>query len=861
MRQLSSLALVACCVVVGCGGSSDGAFTGPDATGADGGDDASLLDGATPLDGALPAEGGDDAGDDGGFVLDSPPPDVGCTPTSCMAAGASCGSLSDGCGGSLSCGACMGLETCGGGGTANRCGCSPTTCAAAGANCGMIADACGGMLDCGTCAAGLTCGGDGTMNVCGVTPCVPKTCAALGVNCGSVGDGCGAVISCGSCTAPQTCGGGGTPSVCGAPVCVPKTCAGVGATCGALADGCGGLLSCGTCASPQVCGGSGTSNVCSVPATCTNLCLKQVTCPVATVTTTVTGTVFAPNGTDPLPNTLVFVPNAAVLPFAPGVACESCGASTSGSPLVSAVTGVDGTFTLKNVPVGTNIPLVIQNGRWRRQFTIPSVTACVNTALPSSGTSQLRMPRTKAEGDLPLMGFVTGSVDALECVLRKIGIADSEFSNPSGAGRVRFYKGAGSAGAQYNATTPVETTLVGSQAEINKYDMVLFACQGSQYDQSAAAKQIVLNYANAGGRIFATHYSYVWLYDNAPFSSTATWNVDQFANFSSDPETGFIDMTFPKGLQLAQWMKLLYPASVLGQIQIATLRNDFDGVVAPSQLWISLKDPNYPKPVPMHYTFNTPVGAPAASQCGRVVYDDFHVEDALTAGTTFPTECVAGAMTPQEKMLEFMLFDLGSCVTPDVPICTPKSCTQQGIQCGPAGDGCGNAIQCGTCPAGQTCGGGGVASTCGAPSCTPKTCTQLGQACGPAGDGCGNVIQCGSCPSGQTCGGGGTPGACGTGPCVPKTCPALGISCGPASDGCGTVLQCGSCPSGQTCGGGGVAGKCGAPPCTPKTCVGAGANCGTLGDGCGSVIDCGACSLPLICGGGGTANVCGGGPS
>ncbi len=39
---------------------------------------------------------------------------------------------------------------------------------------------------------------------------------------------------------------------------------------------------------------------------------------------------------------------------------------------------------------------------------------------------------------------------------------------------------------------------------------------------------------------------------------------------------------------------------------------------------------------PMHYTFDTPVGAAPANQCGRVLYDDFHVEDAATDFTTFP---------------------------------------------------------------------------------------------------------------------------------------------------------------------------------------------------------------------------------
>jgi endo-1,3-1,4-beta-glycanase ExoK len=45
-----------------------------------------------------------------------------CIPTTCEAQGKNCGSISDGCGGSLSCGSCASPETCGGGGTANVCG-------------------------------------------------------------------------------------------------------------------------------------------------------------------------------------------------------------------------------------------------------------------------------------------------------------------------------------------------------------------------------------------------------------------------------------------------------------------------------------------------------------------------------------------------------------------------------------------------------------------------------------------------------------------------------------------------------------------------------------------------------------------
>ena len=50
--------------------------------------------------------------------------DEECEPKTCDDLGAECGSLDDGCGGTLDCGGCNGELTCGGGGTANVCGAS-----------------------------------------------------------------------------------------------------------------------------------------------------------------------------------------------------------------------------------------------------------------------------------------------------------------------------------------------------------------------------------------------------------------------------------------------------------------------------------------------------------------------------------------------------------------------------------------------------------------------------------------------------------------------------------------------------------------------------------------------------------------
>jgi hypothetical protein len=80
-----------------------------------------------------------------------------CTPTTCAAQGATCGTIPDGCGNTLDCGSCAAPQTCGGGGTANVCGCTPTTCAAQGATCGTIPDGCGDTLSCDSCATGFVC--------------------------------------------------------------------------------------------------------------------------------------------------------------------------------------------------------------------------------------------------------------------------------------------------------------------------------------------------------------------------------------------------------------------------------------------------------------------------------------------------------------------------------------------------------------------------------------------------------------------------------------------------------------------------------------------------------------------------------
>lgn len=489
-------------------------------------------------------------------------------------------------------------------------------------------------------------------------------------------------------------------------------------------------------------------------------------------TTTITGIVYTPNGNDPLPNVLVYIPTTPVLPFPTGVtSCQASSQLVTGSPLVNTVTDAKGSYTLTSPALaGTNVPIVIQAGKWRRQLVIPTVTACATT------TFSTRMPQTHLEGDIPQIAVVSGSADAAECVLRKVGVADSEFSNPGGGGRINFYAGSGAAGASIDANTPSQTVLMSNQATLNSYDMVMFPCQGGQFDQPTTYQNNLVNYADIGGRVFTTHYGYVWLNNSTAFAGTAKW-VPNINGLSANSAYATIDQTYPEGKILSDWLQNIGATTTAGQLLLSNTKKNQNGVIPPTQSWATLNDPAFGNPV-MQFTFDTPIGAASSptisvgftnnpanflvgdtadtvtisiantstsaadptlnltvtvptgvnpvslagtnsgtgwicntgsltctrttplaagasdpvtlvagissaaplgsstitavlnggglantSKCGRVLYNEYHVETPA-GGRLFPAECQTGVMTPQEKFLEFSLFNLSNFVAP-----------------------------------------------------------------------------------------------------------------------------------------------------------------------------------------------------
>jgi hypothetical protein len=261
------------------------------------------------------------------------------------------------------------------------------------------------------------------------------------------------------------------------------------------------------------------------------------------------------------------------------------------------------------------------------------------------------------------MAIATGMWDPFECVLRQIGIDDAEFTAPGGNGRVHVYQYEGHG---LGAPVPRGDELVREPATLGRYDVVLLPCDNEDMKFLPHQKNLQ-DYTGRGGRLFLTDYSYSWLKDGGPFEGNAHWIEPVF---EGNEFTALVDQGFPKGMAFAQWLKVVGASTVLGQLTIRDLYGGasyVDNLIAPAQRWLYTERVH--KTV-QHFTFNTPVGAAPDKQCGRVVYSTFHVAEDDAGGiipglTPFPESCPPKPMTPQEKALEFMLFDASACILPD----------------------------------------------------------------------------------------------------------------------------------------------------------------------------------------------------
>jgi hypothetical protein len=441
-------------------------------------------------------------------------------------------------------------------------------------------------------------------------------------------------------------------------------------------------------------GDSGTADA-SVP--CVNLECNAAACTAqGKPETALTGTIRDPGGKLPLYNVYAYVPNATPDPIPLGnPTCTPCEAPASGNPIIGTSTDTTGKFTLQKgagdtwgVPTGSNVPLVIQIGKWRRQLVVPQIDPCTTVDLDSVlGPDKMRLPKMSSEGDMPLIALTTGGYDAFECFLRVLGVDDSEFGPPgSTTGHVHVYTGAfddpGSAAASIAGGNTVAETFQWWNAASNllKYDFVLNGCDGVNAGSRGTGYTAMQSYLNGGGRAFVTDFFVDWF--SPPNAPSVDAQVADWLGWGAGTvyDNYYVDTSFPKGQAFGQWLLTNNIAQMVNggdEILLTDTYASVGGSGPPtypgSTRWIyNAEDPGDAANSTSYVSFNTPIGTPAAQQCGRAVFSGVHVylPDQAFPAPVFPAECgtMGGPTSPygiNQKALEFLFFDLSSCVQND----------------------------------------------------------------------------------------------------------------------------------------------------------------------------------------------------
>jgi len=431
-------------------------------------------------------------------------------------------------------------------------------------------------------------------------------------------------------------------------------------------------------------------------------------------TTTISGVVYDPAGKNPLYNISVYVAD----PKSPLPDLEkipvSCGCSQLLPEKVLAIgapTDATGHFEIPCAPSG-NVTLVVQTGKWRRTYENVNVVANQANVIPN-----LRLPANSSEGSLPNIAISTGGYDSFECLPLRIGVAASEYvGGSSTGGHIHIYTGAAGATPAQGAVDS-NKALWDTQEHLNEHDVVIMSCEGAETTGGPRSprigtqeQQTLMNYANAGGRVFASHFQFAW-FNTGPFATgannLATWNttmaaLDDNVSYPSEVNTTLsTGAAFPEGVALAKWLGLV-GALTNNQLPVRYVRNNVLALMQPpSTEWLHLAPSVTAAPsATQYFSADTPIGAGADKVCGRVVYTALHVSGGPGKSVSgnaadadypipdaggmagacgrgmcvVPSGCSMHPLSPQELALEFMLFDLSSCLVPigEEPPVIPK---------------------------------------------------------------------------------------------------------------------------------------------------------------------------------------------
>lgn len=369
----------------------------------------------------------------------------------------------------------------------------------------------------------------------------------------------------------------------------------------------------------------------------------------------VKGTVFAPNGTDPVPTAEVYAPTV-VNPFKPGVACDTCD-----KPIDSYYSFVhaaaDGTFTLdlSSVPSGPTVKMAVRKGRFRKVSTI-SVSCGTTTTMTAAQTT---LPGTAPTGEdsMPKIAVGSGNSDHLDTILTALGISTFD-----------CYEGRKTTTSENcpaaEATHARVSTLLLDAAKMATYNLLFISCAPGIWASYTAADQSSIaanlkSWVDRGGRLIVTDNSYDYVSQSWPTDVTwqgpagSPWAIAG-ANVGNVPSGGTSSATVDDAALVA-WLKVV---GVTGAptVSIGGWLHNWSVV---SSIPTTSKEISHGS---VSYTYPT-TGSPTTAdlplnlefiknKCGRVIYSSYHTLSSVSSSS----------LSAQEKILEYLILDVAACL-------------------------------------------------------------------------------------------------------------------------------------------------------------------------------------------------------
>jgi hypothetical protein len=401
------------------------------------------------------------------------------------------------------------------------------------------------------------------------------------------------------------------------------------------------------------------------------------------------GTVWAPGNAPglvppgheiPVAGAMVYLGHDRPDPIEQRAQCTPC----VEAPPAAVITDSKGYFELHPAP-GTYW-LIVQKAQFRieQQLVVtgqPQAVPAAMTTLPSIHDPEngLWTPR---------IALAAGDYDAMESILGKMGIgvvgSDGAFVAASATGRFDVYSNGG--WDLEEVAVGSLTDLVSDLDKMMNYHIIFIPCAGDENNEALKTPAVLRNirdYVAAGGRLYVTDWSGEWAdnvfpgevqlsggeYDTPPTAydrAADTWNMAQFGTADGDP-----DYTSPDGEavdpDLASWLDgQIAPGGYPIDASNFVVEGNWNHITGLTDVEIGVDEAGQPVlDSPKAYVMGSD-GTPGGKKpltatyepagCGRVLYSTYHT-----------TESVHVGLEPQERVLLYLLLEIGVCKdAPDI---------------------------------------------------------------------------------------------------------------------------------------------------------------------------------------------------